>query len=64
MKLFWKKKQENDNKSEITGVDFLEFDRQRREELLKKNYIKVEIIIANNEMPYIQIRNKRRKRNQ
>lgn len=56
------RKQENDDNSsnhseKIVGFDFLEFDKQRREELLKKKNIKIEIIVAQDEEPYIQVKN-------
>lgn len=50
---------ENDNstENEVVGFNFLEFDKQRREELLKKKNIKIEIIVAKDEEPYIQVKN-------
>lgn len=56
------KKENNDNNdnssnNEVVGFNFLEFDKQRREELLKKKNIKIEIIVSKDEEPYIQVKN-------
>ncbi len=55
---FWKrkKKQEKINNENIK-IDFLEYDKQRKEEMLKQNHIELNIIINQNDMPYVQIRN-------
>lgn len=51
---------EDDNRSnnseKIVGFDFLEFDKQRRKEMLSKQHIQVEIVVSPNEEPYIQVK--------
>lgn len=55
------RKQENDdnrsNDSEkIVGFNIIEFDKQRREEMLNNQHIQVEIVVSPKEEPYIQIK--------
>lgn len=56
---FWKRKnkQQEQKKNENIKVDFIEYDKQRKEEMLKKNHIELEIIVTKDDMPYVQIRN-------
>ena len=55
------RKQENDdnrsnNSGKIVGFNILEFDKQRREDMLKNQHIQVEIVISPKEEPYIQVK--------
>lgn len=46
----------SNNGAKIIGFNFVEFDKQRRKEMLKKQHIQIEIVVTPNEEPYIQVK--------